>query len=30
MTLSETNRKNLIDYNIEKAYSTQKEVDFLI
>ena len=30
MTLTETNRKDLIIHNTEKAYSTQKEVEFLI
>ncbi len=30
MTLSEMNRKDLIIYNTEKAFSTQREVEFLI
>ncbi|MEA2096023.1 MAG: HEPN domain-containing protein [Candidatus Cloacimonadota bacterium] len=30
MTLSEMNRKDLIIHNTEKAFSTQREVEFLI
>ena len=30
MTLSEKNRQDLIEHNIEKAFNTQKEVKFLI
>ena len=30
MTLSEKNRQDLIEHNVEKAFNTQKEVTFLI
>lgn len=30
MTLTETNRQDLIIHNTEKAYSSQREVEFLI